>query len=134
MSYTSAHHIAVTWLDEMQACVRARAFERCRSIFSDDVVGFGSRAALLVGLDALERDQWRHVWPRIRNFTFLLDRLMIGSNGELVWIACPWSSEGKGPNGTWQPRPGRMTAVLQRRGERWLAVHTHHSVSPERTP
>jgi ketosteroid isomerase-like protein len=122
--------VARTWLTEMEACVRSVDFARCRAIFADDVVGLGTRAALVVGLDALERDQWRHIWGTIRGFTFLLDDLHGGGDGEVVWLACPWTSEGQTADGTWNERRGRITAVLERRTGRWLAVHTHHSLAP----
>jgi ketosteroid isomerase-like protein len=128
---TNAFDAATDWLDEMQACVRERDFARARLIFSQDVIGFGSRAALLSGLDALERDQWRYVWPAIEDFTFETAELACGSSGDLIWIACPWTSRGKRTDGTWHPRPGRMTAVLERIDDRWLAIHSHHSLAPD---
>lgn len=128
---TSGRSIAIEWLNEMQACVREVDYARCRAIFADDVVGFGTKAAAAIGLDALERDQWRHIWGRIRHFTFGLDQLHCGLHGDGLWLACPWNSEGRGPDGAWRSRPGRITAVLERRGGRWLAVHTHHSVAPD---
>lgn len=124
--------IAVEWLEEMQACVRAVDFTRCRAIFAEDVVGFGTRIDAAIGIDALERDQWRHVWPRIQNFTFALDQLHCAAYGAAgLWLACPWSSESRSPDGAWRARPGRITAVLEKRDVRWLAVHTHHSVVPD---
>jgi ketosteroid isomerase-like protein len=120
-----------SWLAEMETCVRSEDYARCRAIFAADVVAFGTRAALVVGLDALERDQWRHIWGTIRGFTFLVEEMRCRGYGDVgIWIACPWTSEGRGPDGTWRARRGRMTAVLERRGERWLAVHTHHSLVP----
>ena len=123
--------IARAWLGEMQTCVRAVDFERCRAIFAQDVVGFGTKAAIAVGLVALERDQWRHIWGNIRNFTFQAEELYCKRYGDGLWLACPWNSEGRMPNGTWECRPGRITAVLERRGDLWLAVHTHHSRLPD---
>ena len=124
--------IATSWLAEMQSCVRAVDFERCRAIFAADVVAFGSKAAVVSGLDALEFDQWRHVWPNIHDFTFLLDQMQCGSRGgNLIWIACPWTSERTDEHGRPIERPGRMSAVLEKRGEAWLAVHTHHSLDPD---
>ncbi len=127
----TASMIASEWLAEMQACVQTVDFARCRAIFADDVVGFGTKIDAAIGLDALERDQWRHVWGRIRNFTFVTDQLHAGVHGGGLWLACPWRSEGRGPDGEWRERPGRITAVLERRDGRWLAVHTHHSVVPD---
>lgn len=118
------------WLAEMEACVRAEDYARAREIFAPDVVGFGSVSPVLTGLDELERDQWRHVWGTIQAFTFRTDLLVWGASGaapDTVWIACPWTSLRIDADGSTSSRPGRMTAVLQRRGGRWLAIHTHHS-------
>ena len=127
-----ARSIAIAWLDEMQACVRAVDYARCRAIFADDVVGFGTRIDAAVGLDALEHEQWRHIWGRIRAFTFLTERLHGAAYGDAgLWLACPWTSESRGVDGAWRARPGRITAVLECRNGLWLAVHTHHSVVPD---
>ena len=128
---TDAETIARAWLAEMEACVRAEDYVRCRAIFAPDVVGFGTKAAAAIGLEALEREQWRHIWGRIRGFTFAVDQLHCARYGDGLWLGCPWSSEGRGPDGAWRARPGRITAVLARRDGRWLAVHTHHSVVPD---
>ena len=126
----SAEGAVPAWLAEMEACVRAEDYARCRAIFAPEVVAFGSRGARLIGLEALERDQWRRVWGTIRGFTFLTDELAWGAAGDLIWLACPWTSEGVGPDGLPTERPGRITAVLERREARWVAVHTHHSLRP----
>lgn len=131
MSEVDVEGIARVWLAEMEACVRAMDYERCRAIFAEDVVAFGTRAALVVGLEPLERDQWRHIWGTIRGFTFVVEELHCrGYEEEGIWLACPWTSEGQGADGNWFERLGRMTAVLERRGDAWLAVHTHHSLVP----
>lgn len=127
---TDSHNIARAWLAEMESCVRAIDYERCRAIFAPNVVGFGTKAAIACGLDALEYDQWRHIWGTIRDFTFLLDDLHCGGSGDAVWLACPWRSLGADETGGWVERPGRITAILERFGHRWLAVHTHHSMNP----
>lgn len=117
------------WLTEMQDCVRKVDFERCRAIFAPEVAAFGSLGERLVGLEDLESNQWRRVWPRIAGFTFDLDRLDWGGSGDVLWLACPWTSEGRRDDGTSFVRPGRITAVLERRAGRWVAVHTHHSLA-----
>ena len=122
-----------SWLAEMQDCVQKVDFERCRAIFAPDVAAFGSLGERLVGLERLENDQWRRVWPRIDGFTFDLDQLDWGGTDSVLWLACPWTSEGRRDDGAPFVRPGRITAVLEMRDERWVAVHTHHSLS-ERAP
>jgi ketosteroid isomerase-like protein len=121
---------ARAWLAEMEACVRSIDYARCRSLFADDVVGFGTNVEVAFGLDCLERDQWRQVWGSICNFTFLTDDLHCGQRDELIWLACPWTSEGLDAKGSRIMRPGRITAVLEMRKGAWLAVHTHHSLAP----
>ncbi len=118
------------WLLEMQSCVRAVDYGRGRAIFLPDVVGFGTYGGVLVGLDALEAEQWRQVWPTIRDFTFRLTEARMGAEGDLAWVACPWDSLGTRPDGSTFPRPGRMTVILARREGRWAAAHTHFSLYP----
>jgi ketosteroid isomerase-like protein len=130
MEDLDAGTVAREWLAEMESCVRAVDYERARAIFAPDVVGFGSRGAMLIGLDALERDQWRHVWSAIRNFTFRQEDLHCGIEGTgVAWLACPWTSEAVDPNGIVTTRPGRITAILTRTDGRWVAIHTHHSLA-----
>jgi ketosteroid isomerase-like protein len=130
MEDLDAGRIARSWLAEMESCVRSVDYGRARAIFAPDVVGFGSRGAMLIGLDALERNQWRRVWGAIRNFTFRAADLHCGTDdASLVWLACPWTSEALNPNGDATDRPGRMTAILRRIDDRWVAVHTHHSLA-----
>ena len=117
------------WLAEMQDCVQKVDFERCRAIFAPDVAAFGSLGERLVGLERLEADQWRRVWPRIVGFTFDLDHLDWGGTDSVLWLACPWTSTGRRDDGTPFVRPGRITAVLEMRDKRWVAVHTHHSLA-----
>lgn len=130
MTDGQAADAVLAWLSEMEACVRTRDYARGRAIFAPEVRAFGSRGGRLDGLDNLETDQWRRVWGTIQSFTFDRAALVWGAGGpDLLWLACPWNSARPGADGALQPRPGRMTAVLARRGGRWLAVHTHHSVA-----
>ena len=131
---TSARAEIRDWLAEMQACVRDVDYDRARALFRRDVIGFGTYSGVLHGLDRLVDDQWRHIWPTIRDFTFRLDELHAGvaAGGDLAWAACPWDSLGAGADGSTFPRPGRVTVVLARESGRWLAVHTHFSLYPAR--
>src|SRR3990170_5018008 len=58
---TSVRDWVAAWGAEVAAVDMAGARHR----FADDVVGFGTHAAVVHGLDDLESDQWRHVWPTI---------------------------------------------------------------------
>lgn len=118
------------WLTAMEDCVRTLDFNRARTLFADDVRGFGTRAPSVRGLDELEREQWRLTWPHIRDFTFGLDgaQILVGMRHATVLIE--WTSQESDGAGTTHERPGRATLVLERRGERLVAVHSHFSLVP----
>lgn len=119
-----------TWFRTLEACVRAIDYARARDIFASDVVAFGTRAEVVEGLDLLEANQWRGVWPTIRDFTFDLGQLHWGWSGDAGWAITVWTSTGFHPDGARFPRPGRATITFERREDRLLAVHSHFSLSP----
>jgi len=121
------------WLMSFQECVRAQDFVRARTMFAANVIGFGTRADIAVGLDALERDQWRQVWPRIRDFAFQVDALHCFGGDRGLCIMVPWASLGVGGDGSTFPRAGRATIMLAPPGSAWVAVHTHFSLEPDRS-
>jgi ketosteroid isomerase-like protein len=117
------------WLREFEAACRGRDFEAGRRMFANDAVAFGTWAMAVHGLDNIVREQWRNVWPRIRNFTIDAKPVVRG-DGETAWIAAGWSSEATGPDGKPFKRPGRATFILARREGRWVCVHSHVSLQP----
>ena len=120
------------WISRFQGAVRARDFATGRALFAPDAVAFGTFAAAVSGLDNIEREQWRQIWPRIRDFS--LDRnATVRTAGDAAWIAAGWSSEAIAPDGRPFRRPGRATFVLERRDGRWLAVHSHVSLLPSQS-
>jgi len=98
-------------------------------MFAWDAVAFGTWAMAVHGLDNIEREQWRNVWPRIRGFTFEPEPV-IRASGDTAWIAAGWQSEATGPDGKAFTRTGRATFVLDRREGRWQCVHSHVSLQP----
>ena len=124
------NEIARTFLIEMQDCVRAVDYARARLLFADDVVAFGTFAAVVEGRERLEREQWRNVWPNIRDFTFRLDELHCLGTELSICVIVPWDSIGQRADGGSFSRPGRATLVLGRRGDRWVATHSHFSLAP----
>jgi ketosteroid isomerase-like protein len=124
------NEIAGAFLIEMQECVRDVNYERARPLFADDVVAFGTFAAVVEGRGRLEYEQWRNVWPTIRDFTFRLDELHTLGTESWICVIAPWDSLGKRANGESFSRPGRATLVLSRRDNRWVAAHSHFSLAP----
>src|SRR5580765_214730 len=121
----SLEAIARDFLLEMQACVRAVDYARARPLFADDAIAFGTYAAVVSGREAIEEQQWRNVWPTIREFTFRLDELRCRGDDRLLCVVVPWDSLGTNTDGSTFARPGRATLLLEPRGECWLATHSH---------
>ena len=117
------------WLRGFEAAVRARDFAAGRTMFADDAVAFGTWARAVAGLDNIEREQWKNVWPRIRGFHFEPDT-HLHESVDHGWIAGSWSTEVTGPDGRPFERPGRGTFVLERRNGRRTVVHSHFSLLP----
>src|SRR5262249_31414594 len=60
----------VHWLRGFEAACRERDFASGRALFAEDAVAFGTWATRVMGLGNIEHEQWRNVWPRIREFRF----------------------------------------------------------------
>ncbi len=130
MTARALEDIAREFLQEMQSCVRAVEFERARPLFADDVVAFGTFAEVVSGRDHLERQQWRNVWPTIRDFTFRLDDLHCLGTHDAICVIVPWDSRARDASGQEFSRPGRATLLLLPHGNRWVAAHSHFSLAP----
>jgi ketosteroid isomerase-like protein len=122
------------WFEALQGCVERVDFEGGRELFVEDAIGFGTKASLAVGREALEANQWRGIWPNIRGFRFDLDGMRCGSDGDQAWGIATWGSTGFGPDGQPFDRPGRATVIFVRREGRWRALHTHFSLFPGTPP
>jgi ketosteroid isomerase-like protein len=120
------------WLLEMQACVRAIDYACARPLFAEDVVAFGTFAAVVSGRERLEHEQWRNIWPTIRDFTFRLDQLHCLGSEDALCLVVPWDSVGRRDDGQPFDRPGRATLLLTSRDGRLIATHSHFSVAPTR--
>ena len=122
------------WLEAFAAAVRSVDYAAGERLFAPDVVGFGTVGVLLSGRETLMDSQWRRVWGVTSGFRYDMRQLSAGVEGDMAWLAVPWSSRtgrcGDGPH----DRGGRATYVLQRRSGRWLAVHSHHSLDPSGMP
>ena len=123
---------ALAWLRTFEAACRRRDFEEGRRLFALDAVAFGTYATAVHGLDNIEREQWRQIWPRIRDFRFEETPTVAGT-GDSAWIAATWSSGATSPDGQPFTRHGRATFNLARRDGRWLAVHSHVSLLPSQS-
>ena len=131
-NHPQLEQIARQFLEAMQACVRAVDYERARPLFSEDVVAFGTFAPVVSGRQRLEHEQWRNIWPTIREFTFKLDSLRCLGTPESLCVVVAWDSLGARPDGSTFSRPGRATLLLEPREGRWVATHSHFSLAPAR--
>ncbi|MGD9705761.1 MAG: ketosteroid isomerase [Acidimicrobiia bacterium] len=120
------------WVSDWGAEVAALELVAARRRFVADVVAFGTRADVVVGIDRLFDEQWSRVWPTIEDFRFEVGELEAQvSPDRLQAVAIVgWSSTGIHADGARFDRPGRATIVLQRSatGAPWIGTHTHFSL------
>lgn len=121
------------WFATWGGHVEAVNFAAARALFDEGAVGFGTWMTMVEGLEALERDQWRAIWPTIEDFRFLLDSLIVSVSGDrcMAVAMLHFESAGIGEGGERFARPGRVTVVFGRKdsAQPWLGVHTHLSLN-----
>lgn len=120
------------WFSQWSALVAAVDFVPARDLFDDGVVGFGTFQHHVHGLQALEADQWRRVWPTIEDFRFQTETLVaeVSPDRLMAFGALMWSSTGLAEDGSRFDRPGRCTVVMKRSSVMapWKGIHTHFSL------
>src|SRR5262245_27140908 len=130
----AAHASVRDWIAAWGSEVASVDIAAARLRFDPDVVAFGTYAGVVHGIDALEAEQWRNIWPTIDGFTFRLDELVVlaSADGCQAVAVVPWDSGGRGADGAAYDRPGRATVVLRRQSTDapWFGVHTHFSLVP----
>lgn len=122
------------WFDMLNRCCVAVDYQSARAIFAPDVISFGTRAEVVSGLDRLEEEQWRGIWPNITDFKIDLATVRAGGSGDVAWGVAVWTSTGYDEAGVGFARPGRATVVLRRSGTKWLCAHSHFSLKPGTPP
>lgn len=122
------------WFAEWSVNVAEVDFAPARALFEDNVAGFGTHADVVEGLDALEQDQWRSVWPTIEDFSFLLPTLKVAISPDrrMAIGIITFSSTGLTEDGRRFDRPGRATVAFARprRNSAWKGIHSHVSLNP----
>ena len=126
------HRTVKEWFAGWGDRVAAVDFTEARSYFDSDALGFGTWMDLVEGLDRLEAEQWRSIWPTIRDFHHDTDKLKVAvsPDRQMAVGMLVWTSTGFAEDGAPYERPGRTTAVLVRDGVDgpWRAIHTHVSL------
>lgn len=120
------------WFKSLQDCVAAVDYRAAYPLFAEDMLAFGTFSDFVTGRDAAEREQWRNVWPTIRNFRWRLDgvRAIVSPDRLSAVGLAVWDSDGFTPDGARFDRRGRATVAFKRgaAGDPFVAVHTHMSL------
>ena len=122
------------WLANWQTCVQGLDFNKAQSLFVKNTASFGTHMDVVEGIDALEENQWRNVWPNIEEFEWDFDNIKIGVSADrlMAFLITTWTSKGFDEEANPFDRPGRTTVILSRTSSDvpWLGVHTHFSLHP----
>ena len=124
------HEAVREWFERLGQYCADVDYASARALFALDVVSFGTRADVVSGLSALQSNQWESIWPNIRYFKIEAGSIKSGGDRRHAWGVATWTSTGFDREGRPFDRPGRATVALERRGDEWLAVHTHFSLFP----
>lgn len=127
---TDPKSAVLEWFARFGAACASVDYETGRFLVAPHVLSFGTKAEVVQGLDHLEQNQWRNVWPNITDFKIDLTSIHAAGEGDTAWGIATWTSTGYDESGKPFGRPGRATVGLERRDGRWLAVHTHFSLNP----
>ena len=123
---------ALAWLRQWEQLIRARDFEAAEAMFRADAFGFGTVTDTTRSRAELVERQWRVVWPRTRDFSFVWEdvHVQVSREGSMAMIFAPWRSVGAP---VLRERRGRCTIGLVRDDPRarWLCIHTHFSMWPQ---
>src|SRR5438067_7972491 len=61
------------WFRRLSEQVQAVDFAGAHPLFAEDMIAFGTFENFITGRDAVERAQWRNVWPVTAGFHFRMD-------------------------------------------------------------
>ena len=131
---TDPNVAARDWFAALSRCCASVDYDSAEAIFAPDVVSFGTKADIVSGLGPLRRNQWEGIWPNIADFRIDLESVRSGGDERHAWGVATWTSTGFHEDGAAFHRPGRATVTLERRGDVWLAPHTHSSLTPGTPP
>jgi ketosteroid isomerase-like protein len=120
------------WFERLSEHVRAVDFAGARPLFAEDMIAFGTFADFITGREAVERAQWRSVWPVTSEFRWRLEevRAIVAADRLSAVGMGVFDSTGYDESGKPYDRPGRATIALSRAatGADWVADHTHMSL------
>jgi ketosteroid isomerase-like protein len=114
--------------------VAAVNFTAVRDMFTEDAIAFGSKVEMVTSREALERDQWRAIWPSIEDYRYDLSTLEVVMSPDRLMAmgASIFRSTGLHPDGKKFERNGRATVTLMRPlvDAPWICTHSHISLKP----
>ncbi len=121
------------WYYEWENYVQNKNYSSAMNLFEKDVVSFGTWMDVVQGLDQLQLNQWKNIWPTISKFRFLTDTLFIQLSPDKLFAnsLIIWDSIGYKNDGNSFVRTGRATVTLKRENSHsnWKGIHTHFSLN-----
>lgn len=120
------------WFSTLNSQVNALDFAAARSSVTEDFVAFGTFSDFIVGIDDAEQNQWRNVWPKIKDFRVDVEGVRGFTSPDRLFAVglAFFESIGFGEDGAPFDRRGRATVTFTRAtaDEPWVANHSHMSL------
>src|SRR5258707_6776277 len=99
------------WFRCLSEQVQAVDFAGAHRLFAEDMIAFGTFENFITGRDAVERAQWRNVWPVTSGFRYRMDdiRALVSPDRLFAIGMAVFDSTGNHNDGLPYDRPGRTT-------------------------
>ena len=105
-------------------------YEGVRDLIPDDGAYYGSVVAIARGYEELYEKQFSKVSPNVDGFNIVPISISVHNSGSIAWAICLFESSSAGVDGKTMERNGCMTFIFERRGEKWIMIHSHDSLYP----
>jgi len=127
---TTVEAAVVGALNDMMSSYEKRNIDEVLSYFapSPTVMVYGTGAdEKRIGLDEI-RYQIERDWAQSEGLSFNLDSNVVGTHGDVAWVASDITISGNIPGYGQVAFPARLTTVLRDYDGSWLIEHFHTSV------
>lgn len=118
----------MSWLEKFAEAVRKRDFETGLTLYDPQATAFGTRVKWAQDAQVYLAGQWQPIWNSSSGYEFT-KVLRIDSSGDLIAVSTLWTNHTE-IAGQVVERAGRASFVLQRRGDRLVAIQSHYSEDP----
>ena len=85
ISTSDANGAIVEWFSKLGRYCASVDYQSAMAIFAEDVLSFGTKADIVVGIELLQLNQWEGIWPNIQDFKINMETIRSGGDQHNAW-------------------------------------------------